>query len=247
MARGEGLRVRFSSIKGVTPKGVLTRPLYLPATIGDVAWTEEAQHSEYDTVRAGQFSQPAMGGPTARRLRQFDDFETLTLTWDPSWLVEEGHDPQGVRDALYAVLRSKKPVELLATLKFGAPVLIRADVTFRSVRPQLRGGEPDTIYYTVKIAEWRNGSTIRKGSDGDSKLPTTHILTATDSLYSLSKHYYDGSASGWDNIARANKITGFGKKTALVKHKRFKVGSKVKIPKITPTTVRIPEQSGGRG
>jgi nucleoid-associated protein YgaU len=228
--RGEGLRVRFAKIPGETPAAVLRQPLYLPAVLEGFGWTEEFSHSEYDTIRAGQFSQPAMGPVTARRLRAVDDVEALTMTWEPAWLVEQGVDPDDVHDELFAAGRSRKPVELLASLKLNEAPLLRMAITVRSIGLQLRRGQPDTLYYSLKFTEWRNAEVGRKGAgSAGGALPTTHKLTATDTLHSLAMRYYK-SARAWPVIAEANAIRGVGQSTALVRMARFRVGSKIKIP-----------------
>lgn len=232
------MRVRFARIPGETPKTVLRKALFLPATIGAIGVTEEAQHTEYDTIRAGQFSQPAQGPVTARRLRSVDDIETLTVEWDPVWLVERGQDPADVRRQLYAILRSRRGVELLMTPKLGetGAEFIRFAVTIRAISMQIRRGEPDTVYFTLKLSEWRNAAIKRKGQGTrGSKLPTTHRLTAQDTLHSLSQLYYLTSAHG-RLIAKANKIKGVGLSTRLVLMKRFKVNSKIRIPKLPEGT-----------
>lgn len=249
MARGEGLRVRLSKIPGETPKGVLDTALILPAVIDAFGWTEEAGHTEYDTVRAGQFSQPQLGPPTARRLRMLDDVGTLTVDWDPPWLVEQGQDPDDVHDTMYGILRSRRPCELLATPKFGPTrPLLRVNITIRGISAVMKRGEPDSMYYTLKIVEWRNASAARRGAGvgGDvSRLPTTHRLTATDTLYSLSMLYYH-TASGATAIARANGIKSWGKKTPLVGLARFRVGSKITIPKVAISENTVgPSRIGG--
>lgn len=240
----EGLRVRLSRIRGETPKGILRQPLYLPAVMRGFGWTEEFSHVEYDTVSAGQFSQAAQGPKSARQLRQLDDIETLTLKWDPVWLVEQGLDPKKVYDELFGVGRSRAPVQLYAAPRFPGETkgFVRMNVTVRSISVQLREREPDTRYFVLRIVEWRSNEVERRraGKAGD-RLPTTHILTATDTLYSLSQHYYH-YAGGTGTIAAANGIKGFGKKTPLVKHKRLKVGTKIKIPK--PPTHGANVQSG---
>jgi hypothetical protein len=230
--RGEGLRVRFAKVPGETPKGVLSEALILPAVMRGFSWSEEALHTEYDTVRGGQFSVPGQGPASARRLRTVDDIDTLTITWDPPWLIERGLDPDEVRSTLYAILRSRRAVELLVTPQFGHPSLLRMNVTVRSVSSAMREGEPDTIYYTLRLAEWRKLTAGRRGEGRASKLPKTHKLTATDSLYSLAMHYYHTSEAA-AAIAFANGIRNWGKKTPLVKTKRYKVGSKITIPKVT--------------
>jgi hypothetical protein len=129
------------------------------------------------------------------------------------------------------------------TMKLGdGPVIADMNVTFRQVIERMKPGEPDSMYYTITPKEWRSNSVERsgEGSTGGSKLPTTHTLDADDSLYSMSQHYYH-SAAGADDIASANGIKSFGKKTALVKHPRFKVGSKIKIPKVAIASINPPK------
>lgn len=228
-SKHEGLRVRLRRIDGETPKGVLHRPLVLPAVLRGFGWTEEFMHSDYDTIADGQFSQPAAGGASARQLRTIDDIETLTMIWQPQWLIYV--DAGQVERELRAVGRSKKPVELLATPYLGGGArkpLLRASITIRSLSVALREGEPDTTYFTLRIEEWRNASTKRRGA-GHSKLPTTVEIDANDTLYGLSDRFYKTHA-GWKEIARENGIPNFGPSTPLVQHKRFRVGSKLKIP-----------------
>jgi hypothetical protein len=150
------------------------------------------------------------------------------MTWKPRWLVEQRMNPAHVRREVNAVLHARKPVEMTAWLTRHHQVL-RMNITLRTLRTEMREGEPDTLYYTLSFREWRHPDTRRRGRLGVDKLPTTHYLDGNDSLYSLSKLYYHTHA-GWDDIARANHIRHFGKKTPLVKHRRFKVGSKIKIP-----------------
>ncbi len=245
---GRGLRVRFARIRGETPAGLLRVPLYLPAVIGGFSWSEEFTHLEYGTVQAGQFSQPSLGGRSARQLRVLDSVESLTLTWQPSWLVAFNLDPKYVRKTLTQIGRSRRAFALLATAKDSPQTtMLRMDATIRSLGTAMREGEPDTLYFTIGISEWRDAEVERrghrrgKGADGrGGALPTTHKLDADDTLYSLSQRYYK-THSGADDIAKANGISKFGKKTPLVKYKRFKAGAKVKIPKIRSSLVATTE------
>lgn len=241
MARGEGLRVRLSRIPGQTPKGLLSKPMYLPALLDGFANVETALHSEYTTIADGEFSQPAMGDASARSLRTPDDMETLTVEWDPPWLVEQGQDPKVVRDTLFAILRSKRPVAILVTPKLGGDtVFMNMNITFRQLAERMKPGEPDSLYFSITPKEWRDNSVERSGEGRGSTLPTTHKIDEDDSLYSLSQFFYH-SAAGAPDIARANGIKNFGKKTALVKHPRFKVGSKLKIPKVAIASINPPK------
>lgn len=234
----EGVRCRLSRIPGETPKGVLDAALVMPALLGDIEIEEEAQHTEYSTVSAGQFSQGAQGGSTARMLRAIT-LEGLTLEWDASWLVEHGQDPETVRGALAAILRSKKPVELLLTLRptdASASPELRMNVTFRTVKRVLKAGEGDTRYYTIGIKEWRDPTVERRGTKEGRKpgvkFPTTHPLKSTDTLNSLAHEYY-GRYEFWRDIRDDNGISKkFGQNTHLIDLAKYKVGSKIKLPKI---------------
>lgn len=236
MSTGEGLIAKFSRIPGVTPKGVLDSPLRLPAVLNSVAIEEESQHSEYDTVSAGQFSQGAQGGSVARKLRGLD-LEALTLDHDAAWLVESGQDPDEVKATLYAILRSHEAVEMMLVVKFGeSEPLLRINCTFRSVREELKPQEIDTLYFVLSIKEWRDPSVERKGEKEGRKpgvkFPTTKKLDSNDTLNSLAHEYY-GRYEFWRDIRDTNGITKqFGQSTPLVQLARFKVGSTIKLPKI---------------
>jgi hypothetical protein len=238
MARPDGLRVRMTAIRGVTPKDVLIEPLLFPAVLGDFGASEEADHRDFDTVGLGEVSTPATG-PRSRRL-QSTDFETLAIVWDPDWLVQNGQTPEGLRVSLRKVLRARRPFLLAARLERGsdAPFLMRMKATLRAVDWTLKPAENDTLYFTVQIKEWRplkaGRLSTKVGRAKGGGLPATHKLDGNDTLRSLSKRYY-GSYDGWRAIARANGITGVGGDTVLVSLKRYKVGAKLKIPLIATT------------
>lgn len=233
----EGARCRFSRIPGQTPKGVLDSSLTLPAVIGNLELEEEAQHTDYTTLSAGQFSERAQGGTVARMLRAIN-VEGLTLDWSAAWLVEQGLTAEAVKGALAQVLRSKKPVEMLLMVGTDPTVepMVRMNVTFRGLKWTLRTQENDTRYLNLTIKEWRDASVERKGTvEGRKpgvKFPATHALNKTDTLQSLAHEFY-GTYSLWRDIRDANGISKkFGQKTPLVKLDRYKTGSIIKLPKI---------------
>lgn len=241
MARGEGFRCRLAPIEGETPQEVLPKLVYLPALLGQLDLTETFGHTDFQTVAAGEFSQPSRGSVTARPLREMGDLETLTVEWDPVWLVERGQDPEEVYRRLFAIGRSRKPVQLTIAARLDQRATVQMNITFRSIQMQIRKGEPDTVYYAIRIKEWRDATgRRRRGNDRPrgSKLPTTHKITASDTLHSLSKHYYH-SYQYADDIARFNGIKGFGVSTSLVQSKRFKLNDKLKIPGIKVEIVDV--------
>jgi nucleoid-associated protein YgaU len=234
----EGARCRFMRIPGETPKGILDQPMVLPAVLNALELTEESHHTEYETVQAGQFSQGNQGGSVARMLRAIQ-LEGLVLGWDAPWLVEAGVSEDEVRAMLAAVLRSHKPVEMLLLIDEASPAFVRMDVTFRSLSLTSKPGEPDTTYFTVQVKEWRDPRVERKGNREGRKpgvrFPTTVELNDTDTLESLAHEYY-GTYSSWRAIREANGIsTKFGQSTPLVTLPAYKVGSRIKLPKIEVT------------
>lgn len=231
-----GLRVRFSRIPGHTSRDTLSEPLYLPAVLGEFALDEEGAHTDYETIDAGEYSVPRFGeGRSKRRLRS-SDLEALTLYWPASWLHPTQQDPDDVEAALFRILRSREPVQMLARIhQIGwDDAIVRMKVTFRSVRLVVKPGEADTKYWSVPVKEWRARGVDRRGpSDRGVKLPTSHRLDGNDTLESLSKRYY-GSKEGWRTIALANGLKKWGRATPLVESKRYKVGSSIKIPRKPP-------------
>lgn len=243
--RPEGLRVRLSRVRGLTAKGLLTKPLYLPVVMGPFTVSEEAAHREYETHSAGQFSVPAQGPATARMLRDLGDLETMALDWQAPWLIE-WRDPQEVKRELNGILRSRTPVELLAILRLGGgPEEVRMLVTLRRNQVELRPGEADTRYWTVSVKEYRRTEAERRTADArKDKLPTRHKLTATDTLESLATKYHH-TRSTWRDIANGNGLRSWGARTPIVNSSQFKVGDYIKIPQVIDTLTAAKGSSHG--
>lgn len=244
---GQGTVVRFAPVKGVTPKNALDRRIWLPAVLGDLAVAEDALFNDYDTLSGGQYSVASQGPASARRQRT-GSLDTLTIDFDVPWLVAVNQDPDWLRARLYEIMRSRKMVHMLITFRpnpYSTPEF-SGHVTIRNLSRTTRQGERDTRYMTLQWNEARDPTTKRRshtGSTGKSKttsrkkgsdLPTTAALTSTDTLDSLSYEYY-GTYKYWRQIRDANGIPSrFGAKTPIVSLPgRFKVGAKVKIPKVT--------------
>lgn len=230
---------RLTPIKGQTPKSALAGALYLPAWLNTMTVSETALHNEFDTLQDGHFSQAQMGGGSARQFRTAS-VDTITVDYATPWQTATGQDPMWVRARLYEILRSKRPVRMLVTFNpsQGRPAEFDAFVTFRQIDKDVRPGENESRYLTIQISEWRDPSSPTRSSSKSAvsrkpgvALPTTHVLTATDTLNSLSHEYY-GSYAHWRLIRDANGVTAkFGAKTPLVQLPgRWKVGFRVKIP-----------------
>lgn len=232
---GRGLRVRLTRIKGRTPKGILTRRLYLPVVLNEMTVEETAEFAEYTTHSKGEFAVPRQGGKHARTLRDLP-FEMLTLDWEADWLIEY-RNPKKVQHELDHIIRSKEPVMLLALVHAGhrQPVEFRGAVTLRRTARTLRPGEADTRYWQLEFKEDRELTSRRlatKKGKGDTDLPTRHRLNAGTNLEGVSKRYY-GTTAHWRLIREENNLGHWGPRTPLVQHRRFKVGDFIKVPALT--------------
>lgn len=249
--RGPGLRVRFSAVPGATAAGVLDEPMYLPVVLGEFTVDEDFDHRDYDTVSAGQFSTPGGGGPTSRQLRAVD-LEMMTIDWHAyaRFLTNPQLDPEDARREVLKIGRAKTPFEILADIQLGSgPEELRMKATIRSVRRTLKPGEADTRYYTLVLKEWRDNAIGRRSAgSGAGSLPTTATLTAATTLTSLARHFYPSIPLNlaWRTIAQENGVTSWGASTPLVQSQRFKVGDKVKIPRISMVKASGPENTNGR-
>lgn len=227
-----GLTARFTAIDGLTPKGVLRVPLVLPAILGDFEHDEEASFFEYETVADGEFSMPAAGDKTARKLRAVD-MEVLTTEVEYPWL-KSTRSMWAVRDEIYAVLRARRPFALVVTMEdiksTKEPTMhteLIMNATLRSVRRSLRHGQPGQRYYALTLREWRDNALERRASSR--RFPLKHKLTRIDTLESLSKKYY-GTARHARHLGEASGMRRWGLSTRIWEHPKFKVGDQIKIP-----------------
>lgn len=228
-----GLRVRLSRARGLTPKGVLESPIWLPVVLGEFTVNEGASHTDYETHRRGEFSVPAQGGGRARLLRS-TDLEAMTLDWDAPWLTWY-RNPHAIKKELRKILHGKRPVKLLAQNYLAGRAQkeeVRMLVTLRDTTRTLKPGEADARYWTVEVKEFRRHS-VRRLQNEESRgflLPTKHKLRESDTLEYLSKRYY-GFHWGWRTIAEANGLRNWGPRTEIHKSKKFKNGDLLNIPK----------------
>jgi nucleoid-associated protein YgaU len=244
----DSFRCVLSAIRGETHPATLKRPLYLPALVGDIAYEEEAGHNEFDTVRRGQFSTPQGG----RGLNTAKKLASATLDVYTSWpelafmpTIPQDLDPDEIRGQLYDLLRARRAFNLKVWRHGLSVAEINSAVTLRGMSPTVKQGEAGARYLTLEVKEWRDPTVDRRTSSASRKkgvkLPTTHILTGSDTLSSLSQEYY-GSPNYWRTIAAANGISKWGAKTPLASPTvplssgvpaappLYKVGAVVRIP-----------------
>jgi hypothetical protein len=239
VTQGIQLRIRLTKVKHLTPKNVLRKPLRFPAVLGDdFEISEDSGWTDYTTIGAGELSSPLLG-KGARMLQSFGA-ETLSMTWDPSWMTYPGQSPGDVRDELTRILRSRAPVQLLAVI---GPTGHRPEfsglVTMRSLSRRLRHGEPDTRYFAMDFRRYREADVERRkhrggggGGDGggSNDLPTKHRLHSFDTLEGLARDYY-GKAKQWRDIGYANGIRNLGSEDEICGLGRFRPGDVITIPK----------------
>jgi hypothetical protein len=229
--RGEGLRVRLRPVSDVTPREVLAAPFYFPAVLGDFQWEESASHEEYQTVSAGEFSAAAPGTSKARLLRPLS-LEVFASAQPLPFLVDGSADFMEVRKLLIAILRSRKPVNLMASMRLDETPEVHMHVTVRRVSATLRHAQANVRYFDVELMEWRDNAVgTRQASKPASANARKHALKAKDTAESLSRTYYRTYA-GAEGILRANGIAKWGKRTPIVDHARFKVDDQIVIPKL---------------
>lgn len=226
MARGDGLRVRFSRIDE-TAKDVLRPALLLPAVVGgEFVTSEEASFVDYETVSAGEFSvaAPAHGVLAKKYAKRGIDEATRLRTLEIEAMAVEGglqaapflmadREPDDVEEELRKLLRSGSPFEVLVTRQIGGEEdELRMLATMRGLTKRVVHGQPGVRYFPITLKEWRSlavpklGSGKRKGRGRGSRLPTKHTLTATDTLESLSRRYY-GTPKNWGVLAAANSLS----------------------------------------
>lgn len=244
LARGEGVRVRLTRIRGVTAPGVAEEPIWFPAgALNEFVVDEDSNISEYDTVGHGQFAAPAPGRPGRKRRLRVCDIETAAFFGDNAILTARGIDPQALRDELEAVIRSETAVRLLVTLRLprerGRSIRPEVDMpaTVRSIRRTLKHGEALTRYWTVRFVEDRDPTLGRRRYGGDPPgvqsnrggSSVKHRLDGNDTLESLAKRYFKDK-SAWRALANAIGMKSWGARTPLVQNARWKVDQPITIP-----------------
>lgn len=237
------LVVRFSKINQ-SPAGVLPQSLYLQVpSLED--WTVESSADWQDyTTKTGEYSN-AGGGP----LLQSTTFQTLTIgDPDAGYVLAGSSDPDYIDAQLIALRDNRAP--FLIMVYFGQVPLSASDdaalqnnlraselrmrATIRSLTRISRFGEPETVYWTIAVKEWRDAVVDRqllraRSRSGGSALPFRYALASGDTLRSISKDFY-GNDSFWRTIAEANGIRNWGASTSLTSRPGLNAGTRLSIP-----------------
>lgn len=117
--------------------------------------------------------------------------------------------PKNAVDTINGMKTSKKPVRF--TIAGGIGVSMYA--TIESFETYEQGGDPGTIYYTIKLKEYRevnirkiqNAKVVSNTSRTDNTSPaSTYTVVKGDCLWNIAKKYY-GSGSKYTVIYNANK------------------------------------------
>lgn len=232
------LTAKLSSVEGVTDTAVLKQPVYLQVpSLADITVTGDAEWTDY-TALGGPYSIPG-GGPGLKTL----SLSTLTMHGDTTttqW-IDESNGALEIAITLELLLETLSPFQLLLYFTDGSGdlgTLENLQVTLRNLGKTTRFGEADTLYWDLGLTEWRQ-PLVKTRSTGTSRvpgvtLPTTHVLTATDTLLSLSEAYY-GHREGINAIKARNGISKWGSTDHLVNYPTpgsggLNVGSRITIP-----------------
>jgi hypothetical protein len=240
---GPGMRVRLETIPGFTARRLRrVLPFHFQAPpLDQFEWGGGFNWQDYDTVTAGQFSQPQ-----SRMLRTFS-FQTIFTDVKYPWTLrkEQGYtpNPMTLTRRLMQIAEAGTPIRFTC----GQPVLWEINdldlaVTLREVRPVEKSGEIDARYVTLTFVEFRHPRLPRFGSAAPpgKKLPATLLVRTLPmgrrTLYALAKFYY-GSQSLWRRIAKANGMTNLSPTVDLRHRYRKQRNKKITIP-VKPAPVR---------
>lgn len=201
----DGLRIRLSAERGVTPKGYLRVPFRFQAPpIDSFGRPWEFGYETYTTIKLGE--RPRAGGKQLHRI----SLQTMFLDEALRFMIWRGTlDVQRLLLELRSILERPAPFRLVIgqPALWGPRPLVNTVAVFTRIEPEQRGGEVGTEYTSVEFMEWPGEQLERKrrpGAHHDQE--RRHTLRKGDTLHKLAKHYFH-RASAWKLIARANGIT----------------------------------------
>jgi hypothetical protein len=242
---GLGLKVVMEPIPGITKPGLMPlNGIFLQTPPTDSFDRDYGySHTDYQTARAGQFSQP--GG---RNLRT-TSFDTLVLDY-AAWAFYNDQPYEELVTKLIQICEGGSAFLLTAShdipsggygnwsLALAGPE-IQWPATLRSLRVSEKAGEPDSRYLTMSFTEYRDPNTSARSVQGLTSRPSTIKLPTTVLLYAdghavddtgkplgnppahpvtlamIAQRWY-GDAAQWRAIAARNGFRNTGANDALI-------------------------------
>ena len=249
-ADGEGLRIKFEHIGGLTERTLLPQPFHFQCPPLDAFTRSLAfSHTDYETLGGHQHSTPG-----AMQLRSFT-FNTVAVDWGAPWTLLDRLPVNTPRDIATFTADIPTPLEisreLEALLASGTPFYMsahspllwqraeipegRLPVTMRALEVEERAGEVDARYFNINLVEFRRPIISQKGkglAGSSKKVPVTlfvrNLPNTRPTLYKLAKWYY-GSSALWRLISKANGWH-IPPSTNLKTHFKKQKSRKIRIP-----------------
>ena len=229
----EAMQVILLREQGITRPGYLGHQFRFQTGPLDSFPRDRAREwSSYRTISDGEFDRS--GGRTLAT----PSFSVLLHDEPKDWMVWRGtFDVQRMIQELNALVDGEVIFRLVVgqpALWGGRPLLsILAKLT--AVTPEQRAGEIGSEYVTLAFQEHRRQRLIAKGAR---KRPSAtsqtrrYTLKDGDTLYSIAKAAYSGTASAWRAVAKKNGITGVdpGDRNALKAWARRKNKKTIVLP-----------------
>jgi hypothetical protein len=199
-----GLLVRLQRISGVTGKDRLPSAFYFQCPpLDELSWSRSADHTEWDGLDHRRYSRFSAAG------LKTVGFTTLLMDnqqWYHHTEPPEIHEQLAELEDLL-VSGDAFQLRIYNRLLWNSDEL-NMSATLRSLQVAERGGEVDGRYVSLDFSQWQESeasSRARANSKGKEarSISITHGMT----LWALSVRYF-GSGVRWQEIARANGITG---------------------------------------
>lgn len=220
--QGDGLRVAFHRIRGVTKEGVLGSdkrrtdiPFRFQCPPLDAFRNDSTvTGTDYTTIQNGVFT-------------RMEDRELTTITFNTlftiapaPWIVNPHMwDPKKATKRLRKLLASKTAFRLVAWHP-GPHIELNMMVTLRSLGSEERAGEIDAKYTDLSLTQWRDPIIRRRKRN---VWPIRHKLTKKDTLSSLAKKYYRDASKANQIKVYTPDLRHWGNNTPIYKNKHYTV------------------------
>lgn len=250
-ARGDGMRLQLSSIRGVT-SGDAAKVLKTPyrfqcPPLDAFSYTKGHGHTRYTTYDGDEFLVPA------GRTLTSTIFRTLAVEY-AGFVVEFDWDVAGLVDDLERIVASGSPFDFLATHAYNDDPELHMLAVLESVTVTEQAGEQDARYLDLTITEWRRTSAARRrltsgggrgaftivlGRDGSYNMPQgIPDMGMPLTLAGIAKAAY-GMPSAAQKIAAAQKppLKNWGSTAQLIRHGRYSGhGGSILVPSLATIT-----------